>query len=43
MVAIPTHTRMMKEDPEHRTRWKHKWELAQSRGCVGHDGCVLGG
>ena len=21
------HTRMMKEDPENRTRWKHKWGL----------------
>ena len=24
MVAL-LHTRMMKEDPENRTRWKHKW------------------
>ena len=25
------HTSTMKEDPENRTRWKHKWEVAQSR------------
>ena len=36
------HTRMMKEDPENRTRWKHKWWLAQSRECVGHNGYTLG-
>ena len=37
------HTRMMKEDPENRARWKHKWEVTQTRECVGHDGYMSGG
>ena len=41
MVKYAPHTRMMKEDPENRTGWKHKWVLAQSRECVGDDGYTL--
>ena len=36
------HTRMMKEDPENRTRWKHEWEW-HNRGNVWDKMATLGG
>ena len=37
-LLYASHTKMMKEDPENCTGWKHKWLLAQSSERVGHDG-----
>ena len=37
-LLYASHTKMMNEDPENCTIWKHKWLLAQSSERVGHDG-----
>ena len=37
-LLYASHTKMMKEDPENCTGWKHKRLLAQSSERVGHDG-----